>query len=75
MQLFKYGFVIIILFYSFSLRFLFAQEDSSTKLSSAELEQLLAPIALYPYTLLAQVLMASTYPLEVVQAARWLEKK
>ena len=36
-----------------------------------ELEQLVAPIALYPDALLAQVLMASTYPLEVVYAARW----
>lgn len=38
-----------------------------------ELDQLLAPIALYPDALLAQVLMASTYPLEVVQAARWVK--
>jgi hypothetical protein len=36
-----------------------------------ELDQLLAPIALYPDDLLAQVLMASTYPLEIVQADRW----
>jgi hypothetical protein len=36
-----------------------------------EIEALVAPIALYPDALLAQVLMASTYPLEVVQAARW----
>src|SRR5262245_18643387 len=36
-----------------------------------ELEQMAAPIALYPDPLLAQVLMASTYPLEVVEAARW----
>jgi hypothetical protein len=36
-----------------------------------ELEQLVAPIALYPDALLAQVFMASTYPLEVVEAARW----
>jgi len=36
-----------------------------------ELDQLLAPIALFPDALLAQVLMASTYPLEVVEAARW----
>jgi Protein of unknown function (DUF3300) len=36
-----------------------------------ELEALVAPIALYPDTLLAMVLMASTYPLEVVQAERW----
>ncbi|MFZ0611979.1 MAG: DUF3300 domain-containing protein, partial [Desulfobacterales bacterium] len=36
-----------------------------------ELDQLLAPIALYPDSLLAQILMASTYPLEVVQAGKW----
>ena len=38
-----------------------------------ELEQLLAPIALYPDDLVAQILMASTYPLEVVEAARWVK--
>src|SRR5258705_1140906 len=36
-----------------------------------ELDALLAPVALYPDTLLAQICMASTYPLEIVQAARW----
>ncbi|MEQ1883309.1 MAG: DUF3300 domain-containing protein, partial [Burkholderiales bacterium] len=36
-----------------------------------ELDQMLAPIALYPDSLLSQILMASTYPIEVVQAARW----
>ena len=36
-----------------------------------ELEQIVAPIALYPDSLLAQIFMASTYPLEIVQAARW----
>src|SRR5882672_8513752 len=36
-----------------------------------ELEQLAAPITLYPDALVAQILMASTYPLEVVEAARW----
>jgi len=36
-----------------------------------ELDQMLAPIALYPDPLLAHVLMAATYPLEVVEAARW----
>jgi hypothetical protein len=41
--------------------------------SEEELEQLLAPIALYPDALLAQVLMASTYPLEVVTAERWVK--
>ncbi|MGR9036874.1 MAG: DUF3300 domain-containing protein [Gammaproteobacteria bacterium] len=39
------------------------------------LESLVAPIALYPDPLLAEVLVAATYPLEVVQAARWLESK
>jgi uncharacterized membrane protein YgcG len=38
-----------------------------------ELEQLVAPIALYPDALLAQILMASTYPLEIVSAARWVQ--
>jgi hypothetical protein len=42
--------------------------------SAQQLDQLLAPIALYPDPLLAQILMAATYPLEVVQAARWLEE-
>ena len=39
-----------------------------------ELEQIVAPIALYPDSLVAQVLMASTYPLEVVQAERWAKQ-
>lgn len=38
------------------------------------LEQLVAPIALYPDALVAQVLMASTYPLQVTQAARWRQR-
>jgi len=41
----------------------------------SELESLVAPIALYPDPLLAELLVASTYPLEVVQAARWLDTK
>lgn len=39
--------------------------------TQSELDQMLAPIALYPDALLSQILMASTYPLEVVEAARW----
>ncbi len=39
--------------------------------TAQELDALLAPIALYPDALLSQILMAATYPLEVVQAARW----
>ena len=40
-----------------------------------ELEAIVAPIALYPDPLVAQVLMASTYPLEVIQAARLMKAK
>jgi hypothetical protein len=43
--------------------------------SAADLEQLVAPIALYPDEFLAIVLPASTYPLQIVQAARLLEKR
>src|SRR4030042_340328 len=39
-----------------------------------ELVQMLAPIALYPDSLIAQILMASTYPLEVVEAERWVRQ-
>ena len=42
--------------------------------SADQLEQLVAPIALYPDSLVAQILMASTYPLEIVQAARWRQR-
>src|SRR3954468_2812605 len=44
---------------------------SGKTFSQKDLDELMAPIALYPDALLAQVLMASTYPLEVVEAARW----
>jgi hypothetical protein len=40
--------------------------------SQAELEQMLAPIALYPDTVLSHILIAATYPLEIVKATRWL---
>ncbi len=39
-----------------------------------QIEQMVAPIALYPDALLAQVLMAATYPLEIVQASRWVKQ-
>ena len=39
-----------------------------------ELDQVLAPIALYPDSLVSQILMASTYPLEIVQADRWVKQ-
>jgi Protein of unknown function (DUF3300)/Chaperone of endosialidase len=43
-------------------------------LGADQLDQLVAPIALYPDALLAEILMASTYPLEVVQAERWVRE-
>ena len=43
-------------------------------LKPAELDALVAPVALYPDPLLANVLMASTYPLEVVRAERWVNE-
>lgn len=49
-----------------------AAPAGESRLTQPQLEQLLAPIALHPDTLLAEMLMASTYPLEVVQAQRWL---
>ena len=54
-----------------------AQENSAQQQPAAkpfkpeELEQIVAPIALYPDALVAQVMMAATYPLEVIQAARF----
>ena len=50
------------------------QQPQQQSLTQQELAQLVAPIALYPDALLAQVLTASTYPLEVAMAARWSEK-
>lgn len=48
---------------------------TSELLKPEQLEALVAPIALYPDDLLANVLAASTYPLEVVQADRWLKER
>src|SRR5258708_7933466 len=45
--------------------------QAAPQLSPAQIDQLVAPIALYPDNLLGQVLSASTYPLEIVMAARW----
>jgi hypothetical protein len=48
-----------------------APAPAPAKFTKEQLDQLVAPIALYPDQLLSQILMASTYPLEVVEAARW----
>jgi uncharacterized protein DUF3300/endosialidase-like protein len=50
-----------------------APTETDEKLTEAQLDSLVSPIALYPDTLLSQVLIASTYPLEVIEADRWLK--
>ena len=50
------------------------ETSPSAKFSKEELAQMVAPIALYPDSLVAQILMASTYPLEVVEADRWVKQ-
>ena len=50
-----------------------AVEANATRFNVEQLDALLAPIALYPDPLLTQLLMASTFPLEVVAASRWLQ--
>lgn len=49
-------------------------EEPAPKIPNDQLDSLVAPIALYPDPLLAQVLAASTYPLEIVQLQQWLAK-
>jgi hypothetical protein len=49
-------------------------QQGASSFKPEELNQLVAPIALYPDDLLTQILMASTYPLEIVQADRWAKQ-
>lgn len=46
---------------------------STAQFSPEELQQLVAPIALYPDALVAQILAASTYPTQIVEADRWMQ--
>src|SRR4030095_631516 len=48
--------------------------DQAPQLPKDQLDSLVAPIALYPDSLLAQTLAASTYPLEVIQLQQWMQK-
>jgi hypothetical protein len=48
--------------------------QAAAPLKAEQLDQMLAPIALYPDPLVAQILMAATYPLEVVEADRWIQQ-
>ncbi len=49
-------------------------EEAAPKIPPEQLDSLVAPIALYPDPLLAQTLVASTYPLELVQLQQWMAK-
>jgi hypothetical protein len=51
-----------------------SQDQADSKIPNDQLDSLVAPVALYPDPLLAQVLAASTYPLELVQLQQWLAK-
>ena len=51
-----------------------AEEEVSEKIPQEKLESLVAPIALYSDDLLAQTLVASTYPLEIIQLQQWMAK-
>jgi hypothetical protein len=48
--------------------------QAASSFNTEQLDALMAPIALYPDALLTQILMASTFPLQVVEANRWLEQ-
>ena len=47
-------------------------DQGAPAFSSDQIDELVAPIALYPDPLVAQILPASTYPLDIVKAARWV---
>src|SRR6266550_2569735 len=49
-------------------------QEAAPKIPNDQLDSLVAPIALYPDPLLAQILAASTYPLEVIQLEQWLKR-
>ena len=49
-------------------------DQEAQKIPADQLDSLVAPIALYPDPLLSQVLVASTYPLEIIQLQQWLKK-
>jgi len=64
---------LMVAFLTLSLASVAPAQQAPESFKPEEIEALVAPIALYPDALLSQVLMASTYPLEVVQAARWVK--
>src|SRR6476619_8416848 len=51
-----------------------AAGGEAVKVPAEQLDSLVAPIALYPDNLLSQTLVATTYPLEIIQLQQWLDK-
>ena len=51
-----------------------AGTEEAPKIPNDQLDSLVAPVALYPDPVLAQILAASTYPLEVIQLEQWLKR-
>ncbi|MEW6587031.1 MAG: DUF3300 domain-containing protein [Nitrospirota bacterium] len=80
-EIFRRAPVLMIILFLISLSIGVAQREASaaeqTKplFKQEELDQMLAPIALYPDSLLAQIMMASTYPLQIVQADRFVKQQ
>ena len=79
--IFIFSFVIGLVFCTLASFTVFSQEnwpqqeqEEEQSFTEAELAQMLAPIALYPDSLLTHILIASTYPIEIVEAHRWLLK-
>ena len=74
-RLFARGFVwLMVLLLAITPGVIAQQSDTAAVFKPEELEQILAPIALHPDSLVTQILMAATYPLEVVQADRWIKQ-
>ena len=71
-------FVVFLAMFFAGSSYIFGQVAGNTtaqeKFLQEELDQMLAPIALYSDSLLSQMLMAATYPLEIVEAARWVKE-
>ena len=63
--------LVLVLSGSIALAQIYLPASGRPAFAQQELDQMLAPIALYPDALLSQVLMAATYPIEIVEAARW----
>ena len=64
----------LILVLALPLSLLSAAESAGQGFKPEEIDALVAPIALYPDSLLSQIFMASTYPLEIVEASRWAKQ-